>query len=148
MFRYRLETLLRYRKSMEEDAQRTLAGANRRYLDAVASVDAVEAARQTGFDEKRSKLAAIEHPGVYALYDNYFRGAMADAWDGRRRVEAARELVTMERGKLAEAMKERRILDAHRDRLKERYDGEEGRKERIAADEMALVRYKKKGLPQ
>ncbi|MBF0169658.1 MAG: flagellar export protein FliJ [Nitrospinae bacterium] len=141
MFRYRLQTLLRYRKTVEEEAQRSLGAANRHALAIAQRLGALEREREAKMDEKRARIGQIDNAAMLALYDNFFRGSSHDAWEERARKRQADEIVEMERQKLVEAMKGRKILESHRDLMKTRYDEDEQKKERMAADEMASVRF-------
>ncbi len=147
MFRYRLQTLLRYRQTLEDDAQRSLAEANRHALAIAERLNAIDHERDEKMKEKRERLATMDNAALFALYDNFNRGKKFDAWEERRRKEHADEIVEMERQKLVEAVKGRKILETHRTRMKERYDDEEQRKERMQADEMASVRFGRNDTP-
>lgn len=141
MFRYRLQTLLKYRQTLEDEAQRSLASANRHALAIAERIGAIERERADKMEEKQRLLPTIHKAATLALYDNFLRGKKLDAWEERDRKRHADEMVEMERQKLVEAVKGRKILETHRTRLKERYDDDEMKKERMAADEMASVRY-------
>lgn len=142
MFRYRLQPLLRYRKNLEDDQQRQLAAANRELFRELGVIS----------DREKKRLAAMarilrgyeegrQDPGILVLYDRYLDGLSMDAANAAQRAERARLRADVERQKLMELVKKRRTLELHRDRLKERYDKEEDRSERIASDEMAIMRH-------
>lgn len=82
-----------------------------------------------------------QDPRTLVLYDRYMDGLAVDATNASHRADRARLRVDTERQKLMELVKKRRTLELHRDRLKERYDKEEDRSERIANDEMAIMRH-------
>ena len=141
MFQYRLETLLKYRKTLEDQGKRALAEANRRYLE--------ETGRIAGLKGKKAEMMgmiaqmAISNPdaGMMMIYDGYLNGYETDLKNEMAKADQAHMLMEMELQKLVEAMKKRRILDHHKEKLKERHEAEESRKERIQADETALMRF-------
>lgn len=141
MFQYRLETLLRYRKTREDEGKRSLAEANRRYMEEIAAIDGLNA-KKAEMTAMIAELAAKSpDAGMLMIYDGYLSGYEAELRDEMARADHARELMEMERQKLVEAMKKRRIIEHHKEMLKDRYDAEQSRKERIQADEMTLMRF-------
>jgi len=145
MFRYRLAPLLRYRKNLEEQQQRALAETNRHYLAEIARVHELEGKRSDAMTW-RTELYRVSPKSKYLkLYDYFMTGVNVDIAFAGKRTLAALQAVNAERAKLLELVKNRRTIELHRDRLKERYDLEEARKERAAADEMAITRFALKG---
>lgn len=141
MFQYRLETLLRYRKTREDEGKRALAEANRRYLEESSRIDGLNAKKAEMMGMIREMTAKSPDAGMMMIYDGYLNGYEADLKDEMTKADQARTLMEMERQKLVETMKKRRIIEHHKEMLRERYDAEESRKERIQADEMTLMRF-------
>jgi flagellar FliJ protein len=141
MFRYRLETLLRYRKTREDEGKRALAEASRRYLEESAMIDGLNAKKAEMMAMIGEMAAQSPDAGMLMIYDGYLNGYEAELKDEMEKADQARVLMDMERQKLVEAMKKRRIIEHHKEMLKERYDADESRKERIQADEMTLMRF-------
>lgn len=141
MFQYRLETLLKYRKTREDEGKRALAEANRRYLEESARIDGLNAKKAEMTAMIREMAAKSPDAGMLMIYDGYLDGYEADLKDEMAKADQARVLMEMERQKLVEVMKKRRIIEHHKEMLKERYEAEESRKERIQADEMTLMRF-------
>ncbi len=127
---------------MEDNQQRSLAMANRSYYEKLGMVHSLEERRTEITDHLTAELEHITDPAIMELYDNYYKGVVVDISDSTRQVEDVAVIVQMEREKLTEATKKKRILELHRDQLEERYTTEVNRKERIEADDINLMRYK------
>ncbi|MBI4665471.1 MAG: flagellar export protein FliJ [Nitrospinae bacterium] len=141
MFRYRLEPLLRYRKTLEDERKRGLAEANRRYYEELEKIDHMEHEKSAVMGEVTHMMQTAPDAGMLIFYDSYMKGVKTDIKYESEQAEQALQIVDMERQKLIEAVKKKKIIEAHREREWERYDAEESRKERIGADEMALMRF-------
>jgi flagellar FliJ protein len=141
MFQYRLETLLKYRKTREDEGKRALAEANRRYLEESAMIDGLNAKKAEMMAMIGEMTAKNPDARMLMIYDGYLNGYEADLINETAKAAQAREVMEMERQKLVEAMKKRRIIERHKELLKERYETEESHKEQIQADEMTLMRF-------
>ncbi len=141
MFRYRLEPLLRYRKNLEEQQQRVLAVANRSHMANISFINEKERQRAKTMEWVSEMFKDQTDPEHLALYDNYMAGLELDIRKGKIHASQSLEAVNAERLKLGELVKKRRTIELHRDRLKERYEREEARKERVQSDEIALAVY-------
>lgn len=140
MFRYRLEPLLKYRKSLEENQQRSLAIANRALYIQRDKIMGLEKSRKEAMTW-RSKIHEVSVNSPYLLlYDNYLDGVIFDIKFHTELQRITELKADSEREKLIELVKKRRTIELHRDREKERYNEEESRKERIQNDEMAIMR--------
>lgn len=140
MFRYRLEPLLRYRKTLEDQQRRRFAISNRQYLAETLLVDRLKKERTQAVARMGDKIAGIDTVGALRMYDDYLSGADIDIRQGEERAEQTSQIVEMERQKLIELVKKRRIIEAHKTRMEERYKMDEARRERAEADEIAIMR--------
>lgn len=145
MFRYRLETLLKFRKTVEDQGKRSLAEANRRYLDQVAVVESLKSKKAEIMKLIGDLAARNPDARIMKIYDSYLDGYEVDIKEEASKAEQAKTIMEMERQKLIDARKKRLIIEHHKGLLKERYDAEEARKERIQADEMAIMRFSGRG---
>lgn len=141
MFKYRLETLLRYRKRLEDEQQRSLAIANRHYLTEVGQIKELESGRKHAMDKMSKAMTGFKSAPMYKLYANYFAGAQEDIKQVSEKAGQLKQLVDMEHETLVEKVKERRILDTHKEREQERFRENESRKERNMFDEISIGRY-------
>jgi len=140
MFRYRLEPLLRYRKSLEDDQQRALAIANRGLYVQINKITELENSRDAAMTWRLKIHEASTHSPHLLLYDKYLDGVNFDIKFHQELRRVTQLNVDLERKKLLDLVKKRRTIELHRDRLKERYSKEQSRKERIENDEMAIMR--------
>lgn len=141
MFRYRLEPVLRYRKMKEEERRRSFAMANRRYLEDEAEVERLRKERESAIKKMGGRIAAVTGAGEMIVYDNYLRGAGEEIRRAAGKAEGALQIMEMERERLLEKMKERKIIEAHKAALERRHNMEEARRERAMFDEIALSRF-------
>lgn len=140
MFRYRLEPLLKYRKSLEDNQQRSLAICNRALYAQKSKIVGLEKSRSEAMTW-RTKIHEVSVNSPYLiLYDKYLDGVNFDIKFHTELQRVAGLKVASERKKLIELVKKRRTIELHRDKDKERYNKEQSRKERIQSDEMATMR--------
>jgi len=140
MFRYRLEALLKYRKSLEEDQQRNLAIANRGLSVQMNKIEELKNSREEAMTWRLKIHDVSTNSPHLLLYDKYIDGVSFDLKFHKELKRVTQLKVDLERGKLLDLVKKRRTIELHRDGLKERYNKEESRKERIENDEMAIMR--------
>ncbi len=141
MFRYRLQPLLRYRKILEEEQQRVLAMANRELMAEINLGKELESSRREAMKWKMEIYKTAPDSKHLVMYDNYITGLDSDIARNGERKRLAQLKADLEREKLIELVKKRRTIELHRDRLEERFNEEEARKERIQADEIATMRF-------
>jgi len=144
MFKYRLETLLKYRKTLEDGRRRSFSEANRIYMEELGEISKLEQERRGAMETLAESLPIIEDAAQLIIYDNYIRGSNVNLRETFDKAEHAGQIAEMERQKLVEARKKRKIIEVHKERLKERYDSEEARKERLFADEVAILKFGRK----
>ena len=145
MFKYRLEPVLRYRKNLEEQGIRGVAGANRKYMTETRSLGAINDMKGDAMDWMRDIYNTAPEARLFHLYNNWVKGLNSDIFFGQRKLEGAKKKLDEERGKLIELVKRRRVMELHRDKLKERHDKEQDRIERNQADELAMSLFARKG---
>ncbi len=138
MFRYRLQALLRYRKLLEEKQQRALAAANRNYFEKQKDVDDINKAVCDTQKKLADDFANIHDTQTLKLYYNYFSGSQFALKEKKHVAQAALQIVDMERETLIGRVKNRRIIETHREKVKQRFDEEENKKERVMYDEISL----------
>ncbi len=141
MFRYRLQPLLRYRKNLEEEQQRVLAVANRELIAEINLGKELESSRREAMKWIMEIYKTAPDSKHLVMYDNYIAGLDFDIARNGERQRLAQLKAGVEREKLLELVKKRRTIELHRDRLEERYNEEEARKERIEGDEIAMMRF-------
>lgn len=137
MFKFKLQTLLGYRKTQEEGKQRELAVVNMEQKALGEQLSALTAARE----EKSEELAEL---GKHAtdvrtirLYTDFMDGCDADITWKHQEIFACSERVKQKQLELQEYVKRKRILEVYRERMLSAYTLREGRKERAFTDETA-----------
>lgn len=141
-FVFRFETMLKIRRQREDEHKRIVADRVReiaRVKDQMASLD-----RQI-----RDELAAIregQSPGTIDMQQvvrhRHWLGRLHKAvLDSQARLRFLEARLAQERAALAEAAKQRRVLDKLKQRQWERYRMEQDRIETRLADDLTTVRY-------
>ena len=141
MFKYRLNPLINYRKSLEEKQQVALADANREVLAETNWLGKLQDSRVQSKLWKAEVCKTDTAPETLLLYDEYLLGLDRDIAYRTILERQAMAKANVERNKLNELVKHRRILELHRDRLKSRYEREEARKETLQSDEISTARF-------
>lgn len=138
-FKFRLQTLLDQRQSVED---RLLAE-----LGEVRQEEAVELRR---LDDLRDKLAQAwqalttlmkSDAGALERCDDYAKTLRDDIRVQELTIEGIRAKVEAKRAELAEAMKQRKVIEALRDKQEQAYIAAALQAEQTALDEMSSLRY-------
>ncbi|VAX22297.1 hypothetical protein MNBD_NITROSPINAE01-883 [hydrothermal vent metagenome] len=147
MFRYGLEPLLRHRKTLEDEQQRSLATANRHYLAETGKIRELESEQRHTMEKMTGAISNIKNSATFFIYDNYMAGSKSNLQKTSEKAEQIKQIVDMEREALIEKVKSRKVIELHRQRTKDRYLKEEARKELAMYDEISVQRHqRKKGL--
>ena len=141
MFRYRLETLLRYRESREQTGRRSVAEADRRVMSTIRTLKDIEEKQHGAMNWLEQVSQAPTGSSLLSLYDRYIAGLRLDSALGAVRMRNARAKADEGRAKLLELVKKRKIIELHKEKLKERYNAEQARRERLVNDEIAVTHH-------
>lgn len=140
-YRFRLETVLRYRRIMEDNRKRDLADA----LNALRNEEETYTAIEREIGEQDERTAAIKSGPVrsrdLAGHANYARFL-----DRRKKAQAtqvrnAETVVEGKREELTEAMKGRKILDRLKERGREVHEQEAAKEEQRIVDDLVIQRF-------
>lgn len=142
-FVFRFGTLLKIRRQHEDRHKRIVAGRLREIADVREREGALEGQIELEMDAMRQ----AQSPGVLDLQQTvrrrhwlgHLHRTLLDAHARRGFLEAK---LAQERAALAEAAKQRRILEKLEERQHERYLDAERRQETRELDEMAVVRHR------
>ncbi len=141
-FVFRLETLLKIRQQREERHQRIVAGRLRQIHQTHRQIADLEQQMRAGQDAIRDNQRPGRIDLQQAIHYRHWIGHLhknvleAQAHLGYLEAELVRE-----RAALAEAAKQRKILDKLKERQWQRYRENEDRRDVNEADEMSTVRY-------
>lgn len=141
-FVFRFETMLKIRRQNEERRQRVVAKRLQQIHEVRERMAAID---QQIHDEERAVMG-VQRPGVIdlnqAMRHRHWLGHLHKSnleAEGRLRYLEAE--LSQERAALAEAVKQRKILEMLKERQLKRYQQEEDRREANAADEMSTLRF-------
>lgn len=141
---FRLRSLLEYRRQVEDDQARALAGVTAEEQRIREAIMAINRHRE----EQTSALAALMGGGAldtegYAHHATYL-DALGLALDQQATaLQAAMVQVSERRAALVEALKDRRILERLRDRQAEEAAVENGRIEARDVDDLVMSRHQR-----
>lgn len=138
-FVFGLQTVLEQRETEETLCQRELFEAQlaqRKLLDELAEL---ETQIQGANDTMRSEhLVGTLKPIMIATHRRYLIAMKQQVFSLAERIAAARTTVEAKQRKLAEAAKNRKVIELLRDKQKSRWTAEQDRREQAAADDVAM----------
>ena len=138
---FRFESVLRYRRRIEEQKQKELAEVQRRLLTEVSRLRYLEERRE----EARTALDRAKARGVLlrelVLHDAYLEGLAAEICIQRKRLYDLHRAAERKREELLDSSRRKKVLEKLEERDRERQYREELRRERIRNDEIAAARY-------
>ncbi|MDO8427533.1 MAG: flagellar export protein FliJ [Deltaproteobacteria bacterium] len=144
-FVFKLEPLYEYRQRMEEISQREFSEALRRLEDEEVKLNRLKAANQKAFgemDEMKEKGAGVEEINLYYLY---IAGLKNRIGEQEKILKEFRELLELNRKKLIEASKGRKVIEIMKERSFNSYIEGINREEQKTADDMVNSLYKRSG---
>ncbi|MEJ2031751.1 MAG: flagellar FliJ family protein [Deltaproteobacteria bacterium] len=140
-YRFKLETLLDYRRTLEEQAQQTLAkelavlDAHRRHL-----AELEEERLHLGNElesRKKKKLSAL----LFAFYIEALGRKETEVRARRLMIDSQQQAVDRARNELTERVKARKVIERAREKDHQEYIRERRRQEQNENDEQAVLRY-------
>jgi flagellar FliJ protein len=141
-FTFRLETLLKIRRQREERHQRIVADRLRQIQEVEDQLTAIahqiQSEEQAIMANQRQGVIDMQQVVRHRHWLGHLHKCALDAKARRGYLEAQ---LAQERAALAEAAKQRKILDKLKERQWERYRQEQDYQETGEADEMATIRY-------
>ncbi len=136
MFKYKLEPLLSFRKREEEGKMRELALINSELVANSDEMERLKKSRQENAEKLTEISATVKEVGTLRVYDDYLKGCEMDILKALFKDEEINKRLSAKRDELVEYVRRRRSLELYRERLKERYDLNEKRKEQAELDEI------------
>ena len=138
-FVFGLQTVLEQRETEETLCKRDLFEAQlaqRRLMDDLAQI---ETQIITANDTMRSEhLVGTLRPTMIATHRRYLIAMKQQVFSLAEKIAAARTTVEARQRKLAEASKNKKVIELLRDKQKSRWTAEQDRKELAAADDVAM----------
>ena len=138
-FVFRLQAVLRHRKVIEQEKLRDLAMAAARLKEAqdeLAGLD--ESMRATNEDVRRNRLTGRLDVGFIVAHRRYLLGMQRKAIELAGKIAAAQKVVDQARAALAEAAKQRMVLEKLREKQEAGWREEIERKELAQLDQVGM----------
>ncbi|MEN6358104.1 MAG: flagellar export protein FliJ [Armatimonadota bacterium] len=140
-FKFRLQTLLDRRKSREEQLLAQLGELRREEANELERLNALCCRLDTAWLDVEEALGRNAPAEELCRLDEYAKTTRDDINVQKLTLEAVRERVEAKRKELVNAMQERQVLEALRDKQEHEYLMDIARAEQNELDEMASVRY-------
>src|SRR3954468_9044476 len=138
-FTFKLHSVLRHRTAIEQEKQRTYAQALAAYKHLEDQLKDLNQTMQTANEDiRQNRLVGRLDIGFITAHRRFLLGMQRKAIDLATAMAKAQQLVDSARTNLAEAAKQRKILEKLRETQEQRWRQELSRKETIAADEVAM----------
>lgn len=140
-FRFKLQTLLDQRKSKEDALLAELGDLRREEAEEMMRLAHLQAQLDNAISEIAKALGRNAHPGEITRWDTYAKATRDDIKVQELTIDVIRARVEEKRTEVVDAMKDRQVLEALRDKQEHAYIMEQERKEQNSLDEIASVRY-------
>jgi flagellar protein FliJ len=129
-FVFQLDAVLRHRKMLEDERMRELGVAQTEMAKLQAELRAMDETTQTVSDDVRTnRLTGTLDMAFLAAHRRYVLAMQRKALALAQRMAAQQQVVDAARAKLAEAAKQRKIIEKLKERQQERWRAEQSRKE-------------------
>lgn len=138
-FRFRLQAVLRHRLQIEEERQRALATVQQQLTTLTNELKAMdEQVEQANQDLRTNHLVGPVNVGYLTAHRRFIVGVRRQAMLLVQRMALVQKQVDDARLALAEAAKQRKIIEKLREKQLERWRQEAARKEGDALDEIGM----------
>jgi flagellar FliJ protein len=137
MFRFRLQTVLGFRKRQEEEKQRELAVVNMEHKGLNDKLTALFQDRENKSNELSELSLQPTDAKILKLYVDFLSGCESDIEWKKREIQVSAEKVRKKQLELQEYVKRKRVLEVLRERRLTAHVKEENRRERVQLDETA-----------
>lgn len=144
MFRFKLQTILDVRKTMEDKVFSELSEKRRALQKEKETFQSIQLKKKELIDtfrELRDKKVAI---GDITMHSDNIKRCQKDESVQKERVREAKLKVNMKKEELVEATKIRKAMEVLKTRQYEEYQSDMNMRERTAIDEMAIVRHNRR----
>ena len=140
-YKFRLETVLRYRRILEDNRKRDLADA----LNALQNEQDAYSSIEQEISEQDKRAAAAKHGPVRARdlisHSNYARHLDRRQKNQAIKIKNAGIVVDGKRSELSEAMKKRKILDRLKEQGRENHERAAAKEEQSMVDDLTIQHY-------
>ena len=141
-FLFKLQSLLNWKKSLEELAQKELADQLKELRKEEEEIEAL-ILKRIGYDQEVKEKSAQGIPaGEYLTYQQYFEQTHKELMNREEKKGKRIQDIERARGKLLVLSKERKILEKLREKRHKKYLYESERKDQSTNDERAVQQFK------
>lgn len=136
--KFKLNSVLSYRTTLEEQAQHALAKSVQKQRDLVAAIDE----QQKELQEQDRQLRLRQQDGLtiaeISLYEGRIHHCRRRCSELKTELEGVEQKILEQRDNLLRAARDRQILDKLKERQDAEFRHEQERKERVQLDEISL----------
>ncbi|MCE5314763.1 MAG: flagellar export protein FliJ [Armatimonadota bacterium] len=140
-FKFRLQTLLDQRKSVEDILLAELAEVRREEAAEVERLDSLYDRLEAALENLETAMSKNDPIEEISRLDEYAKATRDDIKVQQLTLEAVRERVEAKRLEVVKAMQDRQVLEALRDKQEAEYLAAVAKAEQNELDEMASLRY-------
>ena len=141
---FRLEALLKLRKSQEDTIQKDFASANQHLLTQKKRLQFMEQVEENSKLQVNEVMEGQINLGVIVFYDNFFNGIHERQRIQKNIIEEVKAKVDVKREALTEAMRKRKTLEILKDRQIETEKKERMKREIAQLDEISSSFWQRK----
>jgi flagellar FliJ protein len=138
-FVFKLQAVLRQRKHVEQDKQRQLAQRQSKLLELQnLLLQMQQTVQNSNEDLRQNRLVGRLDMGFIAAHRRFLTGIQRQAVAMAQKIALAQRAVDDARAELAEAAKQRKIMEKLRERQLDRWRAEQSRRELADLDEVGM----------
>lgn len=144
-FKFRLQTILDYKKDLEDQEKEKLAKILAKIEEAIAYKHHLQVTRQNATVElKEKQRAGGIDVNQLRFYTNYLKKLDNDIVQAELEIQKLRAMEKKQREALLEAAKQRQVYEKLKEKHKEEFDEEQAEIERKLIDELATIKFARK----
>ena len=136
--RFKLQSVLNYRQSLEDQAQQQLVATQQQRRDTEARIQARQQAMQSYDQELRRRQQEGLTVAEMELFESRIQDSRRQIEDFREQLRLLDRRIAEQRRQLLAAARERQVLEKLKDKQNAEYQRELSRKERAMLDEISL----------
>ncbi|MBY0489605.1 MAG: flagellar export protein FliJ [Gemmatimonadaceae bacterium] len=141
MFKFRLQRILELREQKEKAQARELASAQHTAELAAQTQEMIAAIREDSRQQVQAATESAPRVGHLHQFDSVLNALDARLIDATDAVVAAESTVAAAQQLLADAARDRKVLDRLKSRHADAWRADEAQKDRLSMDEIALTRF-------
>lgn len=141
-FDFRLNSVLRLKTQLEDNAKNNLAAATRVLTQREHYLNELKDANEASFNKLNSETNRGISVNQVRNYNNYFAMMKSKIANQKENVNNAKKDVDIKRESLVKAVQERKILDKLKEKKYQEYTKELGKEDQVLIDELNSFKFK------